>query len=123
MKKKFYWLSGTVIGLLLLYLLNPVDYVWAPKCPFKLLTGLSCPGCGFQRAVHALLHGRCAEAMSYNYWFAYAVPYALMFPVDRFLLKGAWKERIRRVIEHRYVAGFYVFSFTVWFFIRNYYNI
>jgi len=26
-------------------------------CPFKKLTGIDCPGCGFQRSVIALLHG------------------------------------------------------------------
>ncbi|MDQ8005249.1 MAG: DUF2752 domain-containing protein [Pedobacter sp.] len=27
------------------------------SCPFKQLTGLDCPGCGFQRSVIALLRG------------------------------------------------------------------
>ena len=26
-------------------------------CPFKYLTGIDCPGCGFQRSVIALIHG------------------------------------------------------------------
>ena len=34
----------------------------APVCAFKYLTGYDCPGCGSQRAFHALLHGRVAEA-------------------------------------------------------------
>jgi hypothetical protein len=28
-----------------------------PSCPFHVLTGLYCPGCGTTRALHALLHG------------------------------------------------------------------
>lgn len=35
-----------------------------PKCPFKLLTGFSCPGCGSQRATHALLTGDIAGAFA-----------------------------------------------------------
>src|ERR1700744_3658522 len=27
------------------------------KCPFKYLTGIDCPGCGFQRSVLALMNG------------------------------------------------------------------
>jgi hypothetical protein len=27
------------------------------KCPFKYLTGIDCPGCGFQRSLIALLKG------------------------------------------------------------------
>jgi len=37
-----------------------------PKCPFKLLTGLNCPGCGATRMVHALLHGDVVGAFHYN---------------------------------------------------------
>jgi hypothetical protein len=37
-----------------------------PKCPFKWLTGLDCPGCGATRMVHALLHGDVVSAFHYN---------------------------------------------------------
>jgi hypothetical protein len=33
-------------------------------CPFRLLTGLSCPLCGTTRAWHAALHGHWSEAFS-----------------------------------------------------------
>ena len=36
---------------------DPAGSVFWPKCPFHLLTGLECPGCGSQRAVHSLLNG------------------------------------------------------------------
>ncbi|WP_379094123.1 DUF2752 domain-containing protein [Pedobacter sp. UC225_65] len=32
------------------------------SCPFKYLTHLDCPGCGFQRAVLALLQGNLTES-------------------------------------------------------------
>ena len=47
------------------YLLGPESGVY-PRCLFRQVTGLECPGCGSQRAIHALLHGRVAEAWSYN---------------------------------------------------------
>lgn len=31
-------------------------------CPFKYLTGFDCPGCGFQRAVLALIQGNITES-------------------------------------------------------------
>lgn len=37
-----------------------------PPCPFHLLTGLDCPGCGSTRALRALLHGRFLQAMDFN---------------------------------------------------------
>lgn len=37
-----------------------------PLCPFKLLTGLPCPGCGGIRAANALLHGNILGAIYTN---------------------------------------------------------
>ncbi|MGK6352079.1 DUF2752 domain-containing protein [Parapedobacter sp. DT-150] len=31
-------------------------------CPFKLITGIDCPGCGFQRSLIALAQGHWAES-------------------------------------------------------------
>jgi hypothetical protein len=35
-------------------------------CPFRVVTGLACPGCGTLRCLHALLHGDVAEAVDRN---------------------------------------------------------
>lgn len=32
-------------------------------CPFKYLTGIDCPGCGFQRSVLALVQGNLHESI------------------------------------------------------------
>ena len=48
----------------------------APRCFFRLLTGWECPGCGAQRALHAALHLRLAEAWSYNPFVFFAFPLA-----------------------------------------------
>lgn len=37
-----------------------------PGCPFLLVTGWYCPGCGTLRAVHALAHGDVATAVARN---------------------------------------------------------
>ena len=37
-----------------------------PPCPSLWLTGLFCPGCGTTRALHALVHGDLARALSMN---------------------------------------------------------
>lgn len=35
-------------------------------CPFNYVTGLHCPGCGSQRAIHDILHIRILEAVKHN---------------------------------------------------------
>ncbi len=94
-----------------------------PKCPFKLLTGLNCPGCGIQRAVHALLHGRFAEAISYNYFLVYSVPYVSSFVVLWLIPENRAREILRAVIENKYVVDFYIISFLIWLAVRNILNI
>lgn len=45
-------------------------------CPWKLLTGLDCPGCGTLRAVNDLTGGHVVAAASSNLLFVLAVPVA-----------------------------------------------
>jgi len=47
-----------------------VPPAWAaagpPLCPFRLLTGLPCPGCGLSRSLVSLLHGDLAAAVFFH---------------------------------------------------------
>jgi len=56
-------LAGTGCAL---FLWNPAQHDFFPKCLFHELTGLFCPGCGSQRAAHHLLNGRFLLAMQFN---------------------------------------------------------
>jgi hypothetical protein len=37
-----------------------------PACPFYVMTGLYCPGCGTLRCLHALMHADLRSAAGYN---------------------------------------------------------
>lgn len=58
-----------------------------PRCIWKLLTGLQCPGCGSQRFVQAMLKGKVAEAVSYNYLLVALVPLLIWLGVLELLRK------------------------------------
>jgi hypothetical protein len=45
-------------------------------CPFKYLTGIDCPGCGFQRSLLALLHGDVQKSFAL---YPPAIPILLFF--------------------------------------------
>ncbi|MDG1509828.1 MAG: DUF2752 domain-containing protein [Flavobacteriaceae bacterium] len=68
MKKKYKFIVGILILLLvsLYYFFNPTVSNFFPKCPFHTITGLYCPGCGSQRAVHDLMHLNIFEAINHN---------------------------------------------------------
>ena len=58
-----------------LYLVNPAakDDPY-PNCPFFLMTGYFCPGCGTLRAYHQLLHGDAGHAFGLNPLTVLALP-------------------------------------------------
>ncbi len=57
-------LGATVAAVVYLFPPSAAGIYW--DCPFHEVTGLYCAGCGGQRALHALLHGRLLEALSLN---------------------------------------------------------
>src|SRR5260370_32136120 len=59
------WLGLAAVGILL-FVFNPAQVGLFPKCPFRSLTGLQCPGCGSTRAFHQLLHLHPIAAFKLN---------------------------------------------------------
>ena len=81
--------------LLLFYLFNPADAGFFPPCPFRLVTGLLCPGCGSQRAVHALLHGEVGAAFLLNPMMVVAIPYVVaLLSSQSFMPNSMWAKRL-----------------------------
>lgn len=104
---------------LVLAFVDPTSALWPFHCPFKLITGLQCPGCGFQRALHALLQGDVAAAARYNFFFLYAIPYLLVIILSDVLPRGKVQSRLQAAVGNRYVVWFYIVSFFVWLIVRN----
>jgi len=78
-KSTLVWLF-IILAVILLYGLADPAKVPFPKCPFRSLTGLLCPGCGSQRGLHQLLYGHAGEAFRLN---------ALLIPSILYGLTGA----------------------------------
>ena len=80
-------LSGVVLllvfGVALLFLFDPGETCFFPRCLFFALTGLKCPGCGTARAFHAVLRCRFVEALHFNAMLPVMLvllAYCLIFP-------------------------------------------
>jgi hypothetical protein len=58
--------GAATAGLALVFAADPAASRWYPHCPFHLLTGYACPGCGALRALHQLLHGHLRAAARLN---------------------------------------------------------
>ena len=116
---KYTYLIIVVAALALLYIFNPIHYWFWPKCPFKLITHLSCPACGLQRFLHALTHGDVKQACHYNYYLIYALPYALAVILTYYMPNGKIKERMARIFEGKIAIWTYVVTFCIWFVVIN----
>jgi hypothetical protein len=64
-------------GTVALHLRDPHDSGSWGYCPYKLLTGMDCPGCGSLRAVNDLTDGHLVAAASSNLLFVAMVPVAV----------------------------------------------
>jgi hypothetical protein len=82
--------AGVLGAVLLLVCFNPVQHRWFPPCPFKMVTGLYCPGCGSTRALHHLLHGRIGAAFGYNGLMVASLPLLFVNSLSRWL-PGRWR--------------------------------
>lgn len=64
-------------GVALVALVDPNRPGHYPPCPFLVLTGWYCPGCGTLRAIHALAHGDVGTALGLNVLSMACVPIVL----------------------------------------------
>lgn len=119
MKRRVIFTLIVILSGVVLYWLDPAQYVFMPKCIFRMLTGWDCPGCGLQRAVHALLHGHFWEAVQYNYFLLLGIPYVLAVMYMEWFTSGEKHLRLRQVLYHRYVLYAYVALYLAWWVLRN----
>lgn len=74
-----------VIAAVVYGMFDPASSAYFPRCGFKVLTGYDCPGCGSQRALHALLHGDISAAWGYNAFLVALLPLVAILLAGEFL--------------------------------------
>ena len=63
--------AGRTLALWALFIVGLLSFEASPAhglvlCPFRFITGLSCPGCGMTRACMAAVRGHWVESLSYH---------------------------------------------------------
>ena len=88
--------------------IHPSSSPLFPKCPFLMLTGMKCPGCGSQRALHALL--------------LLSIPYViLLVGVRIYQLFNPYSTLILKVQKNLYIWMFFAIA-MIFFVARNIFN-
>jgi hypothetical protein len=108
--------AGAVLGAsVLLHLRDPHQSGSYLYCPWLVLTGTYCPGCGGLRAVNDLTRGDLVAAASSNLLFVGSIPLVLVL-WSRWLV-DRWRG-VRRVLDHRqsvlWASAFGVLTLVFW---------
>lgn len=70
-------ISAILVAMLILFLKDPENGGFL-ACPFRSFSGLLCPGCGSQRALHDILHLRIQAAFDHNALLVLSMPLLLL---------------------------------------------
>lgn len=120
MKKGIWFLVIAAAGIIF-FVFDPSVSALFPKCPFRMLTGLQCPGCGSQRAIHALLHLDIAAAFRYNALLVVSIPVvALLLAAEAYRQK---KPEFYARIHHPALIWGYFCATLLWWIGRNIWQI
>lgn len=92
-----------------------------PKCIFKSLTGYSCPGCGIQRAVHALLHGDIVGAWHYNRFLIVSLPLMAIYGYAE--TRRTTNVKLYTTLNSPIAIGLVFVLSVTWWVVRNIYGI
>lgn len=119
-RKRLMVMAGIVLVLTILciyFYFDPTDRFF-PRCPFLSMTGLECPGCGSQRAIHAVLHGDFASVWQLNAALFVFVPLLILL----FVAEVLGRRRVPRLydaLNSRYMIWATATFIIVWWVVRN----
>ncbi|MCE5178193.1 MAG: DUF2752 domain-containing protein [Porphyromonadaceae bacterium] len=118
-------LSSVALGLLLLaalflfYRFDPETQPFFPKCPFLLVTGYQCPGCGSQRALHSLLHADIGTAFKQNAFMVLIIPYIFLGIYLQYLGGKQRHPGIERIFYGKWSAVILLVVIIAYWILRN----
>lgn len=97
------------------YFIDPMKFSWMPKCPFHMLTGYKCPGCGTQRALYAFVHGKFIDGILAN---------PILLPSLSYvgLLLGTRKKSVHDILAGKMAGNIILFVICVYWLLRNIFN-
>jgi len=113
----FSWLTLAVVAVYL-FVFEPGKSGFFPICPFRALTGFTCPGCGSARGMHALVHGDVVAAFKFNPLLVLSLPF-LLYAFVRFTNTAIHGRQVKgNQLDAKYIWTIFVVVLFFWVF-RN----
>lgn len=111
------WLS-IAAGSLYLQLFEPGKTGFFPSCPFRMMTGFTCPGCGSTRGLHRLVHADVIGAFQFNPLLVLSLPF-LLYALARYTFAAVTGRPFQRhYLAPKYIWMLIALILSFWFF-RN----
>lgn len=104
-----------IAGAAYLFFFEPGKSGFFPGCPFRFLTGFTCPGCGTTRALHQILHGHFYAAFTLNPLLFLALPFALfaLLRYSMIVIRGGMPRGNSLPAPYIYAIFFVILSFWI----------
>ena len=102
---------GIAAGSVVLLIFNPASPAsqgFFPQCPFRMITGLQCPGCGTTRACYQLIHLHPVAAFKLNPLMMMTLPF-IIYGLVGFTKSAVTGQPQRRV----FIPSFYLWAWVV----------
>lgn len=99
------------------YFYDPSLNGFFPRCPFLSITGWRCPGCGSQRAIHAILHGDLATAWHFNAMMVVSLPVLAVYTFAEFT-RSRFPRFYCAVNKPAFIWGIFI-AVIAWWLSRN----
>ncbi len=111
------WLTIAAAAIFL-FVIEPGKGAFSPVCPFRALTGFTCPGCGTTRGLHQLLHGNLAAAFQLNPLFVVSLPFLVyaLLSYSNTVMRG--RPIRRNTLQAKYIWALFGIVLLFWVF-RN----
>ena len=102
----------------LYFSINPSEIGFFPKCPLYSTTGVYCPGCGSQRAMHDILHLNIKGVIGHNLLFLLG----LLIVIYHFIIEGITlfsKTKVNNILYHPKTPIILLIIIIIYWILRN----
>lgn len=119
--RKTAFMAVFLLVLVILYLIGGIFFDFFIPCPFRMITGYRCPGCGLSHAAVSLAHFDIQSAFRANALFVPMYAYIIFAAVREFIPSDKKDPRVE-IIGRRIDVVFLV-VIVFWWILRNILNI
>ncbi|RPD94476.1 DUF2752 domain-containing protein [Aureibaculum marinum] len=109
-------LSGVIA--LFYFIVFPNEIGFILRCPLYDTTGVYCPGCGSQRAIHNLVHGNFLAALKQNIMLILGV-LALLYHYGIVLSNSIFKTNFKSILNNKKVLLIALAILLLFWILRN----